>query len=64
MVETDCPYLAPAPHRGKRCEPAYTRLVAEKIAALRNTTLDAIAATTTANAEAFFRFQPAPALVQ
>jgi TatD DNase family protein len=28
MVETDCPYLAPVPHRGKRCEPAYTRLVA------------------------------------
>ena len=33
MVETDCPYLAPEPHRGKRCEPAYTRLVAESIAA-------------------------------
>ncbi|PYK44876.1 MAG: TatD family deoxyribonuclease, partial [Verrucomicrobia bacterium] len=32
MVETDCPYLAPVPFRGKRCEPAYTRLVAESIA--------------------------------
>src|SRR6184192_1187478 len=32
MVETDCPYLAPVPYRGKRCEPAYTRLVAEEIA--------------------------------
>ena len=38
MVETDCPFLSPAPHRGKRCEPAHTRLVAEKIAALRNAT--------------------------
>ena len=35
MVETDCPYLAPVPFRGKRCEPAYTRLVAESIAAAR-----------------------------
>ena len=33
MVETDCPYLAPVPFRGKRCEPAYTRVVAETIAA-------------------------------
>src|SRR5581483_1556150 len=56
MVETDCPYLAPVPFRGKRCEPAHTRLVAEKIAALRGTTLDEIAAQTTKNAHAFFRF--------
>ena len=35
MVETDCPYLAPVPYRGKRCEPAYTRLVAERVASLR-----------------------------
>lgn len=55
MVETDCPYLAPVPHRGKRCEPAHTRLVAEKIAALRGETLDALAARTTATAQAFFR---------
>jgi TatD DNase family protein len=56
MVETDCPYLAPVPYRGKRCEPAYTRLVAERIAALRGTTLDEIAARTTENADRFFRF--------
>lgn len=56
MVETDCPYLAPAPHRGKRCEPAHTRLVAEKIAGLRGTTLEEIALKTTRTAEKFFRF--------
>ena len=55
MVETDCPYLAPTPFRGKRCEPAHTRLVAEKIASLRNQPLERIAETTTAAAEAFFR---------
>jgi len=56
MVETDCPYLAPVPHRGKRCEPSYTRLVAERIAALRSTTLEEVAARTTENADGFFRF--------
>lgn len=55
MVETDCPYLAPEPQRGKRCEPAHTRLVAEKIAALRGATLQEIADATTRTAEAFFR---------
>ncbi|MCX6966712.1 MAG: TatD family hydrolase [Verrucomicrobia bacterium] len=58
MVETDCPYLAPTPFRGRRCEPAYTRQIAEKIAALRNQPLERIAKTTTATAEAFFRFPP------
>jgi TatD DNase family protein len=56
MVETDCPYLAPVPYRGKRCEPAYTRLVAERIASLRGVTLEEVAARTTDNAEQFFRF--------
>ncbi|MGB8167366.1 MAG: TatD family hydrolase [Chthoniobacteraceae bacterium] len=56
MVETDCPYLAPVPHRGKRCEPAFTRIVAEKIAALRGESLDELAARTTKTAETFFRF--------
>lgn len=55
MVETDCPYLAPAPHRGKRCEPAYTRLVAESIAAARGVSLEEIARATTETAEEFFR---------
>jgi TatD DNase family protein len=59
MVETDCPYLAPVPHRGQRCEPAYTRLVAERIASLRGTTLEEVAARTTENADHFFRFNRA-----
>jgi len=56
MVETDCPYLAPVPHRGKRAEPAHTRLVAEKVAEVRGMTLEEVAAATTATAEKFFRF--------
>lgn len=55
MLETDCPYLAPVPHRGERCEPAYTRLVAEQIARDRGISLDAVARVTTATAEQFFR---------
>jgi TatD DNase family protein len=56
MVETDCPYLAPVPFRGKRCEPAHTRLVAESIAAARGIALEEIARATTATAEKFFQF--------
>src|SRR6195256_4089218 len=56
MVETDCPYLAPVPFRGKRCEPAYTQLVAESIAAGRGVPLEEIASATTETAEQFFRF--------
>jgi len=57
MVETDCPYLAPVPFRGKRCEPAHTRIVAETIANARGLTLEEIARKTTATAEEFFRFK-------
>jgi TatD DNase family protein len=56
MVETDCPYLAPVPFRGKRCEPAHTRVVAEAIAAARAVPLEEIAESTTETAEKFFRF--------
>ena len=56
MVETDCPYLAPVPHRGKRCEPAYTRLVAERVANLRGESIEGLAARTTQTAESFFQF--------
>ena len=57
MVETDCPYLAPAPDRGKRCEPAHTHRVAEKIAELRGVRVEEIGEQTTATARAFFRFR-------
>lgn len=56
MVETDCPYLAPVPFRGKRCEPAHTRETARAVANVRGWTLDELASRTTATAEAFFRF--------
>jgi TatD DNase family protein len=56
MVETDCPYLAPVPFRGKRCEPAHTRIVAETIAAARGIPLEQLAAATTQTAEGFFKF--------
>ena len=57
MVETDCPYLAPVPFRGKRCEPAHTRIVAETIARLRGENFGQVATQTSRNAEAFFRFR-------
>jgi TatD DNase family protein len=55
MLETDCPFLAPVPQRGKRCEPAHVRIIAEHIAGLRNVPLKQLAAETTMTAEQFFR---------
>jgi TatD DNase family protein len=52
LIETDSPYLAPVPHRGRRNEPAYLRHVAEEIARLRGIPLEDVEAATTAN---FFR---------
>jgi TatD DNase family protein len=54
LVETDAPYLAPVPHRGQRCEPAYTRLVADYLAQLRGLHYPELAALTTANARRLF----------
>jgi hypothetical protein len=55
MVETDCPYLTPEPHRGKRNEPAHVRLVAQKLADLRNKSLEEIAYLTSLNTQTVFR---------
>lgn len=54
LVETDCPYLAPHPNRGKRNEPAYVKLVAEQIAELKGLSYEEVAQTTTSNALKFF----------
>ena len=50
LIETDCPFLAPIPKRGKRNEPAYVHYVAESIARLRNVSLETLAQETTQNA--------------
>lgn len=55
LVETDAPYLAPVPYRGKRNEPGYTRYVVEKIAELREVPFEEIAKQTTINAHRLFR---------
>lgn len=54
VLETDAPYLAPVPHRGKRNEPAYTGLVAEKIAAITKISVEEVQKLTTANAKKLF----------
>ncbi len=55
LIETDSPYLAPVPHRGKPNRPAYVRLVAECLAELRHTTLEQIAEQTTRNFQQLFQ---------
>jgi TatD DNase family protein len=55
LVETDAPYLAPVPHRGKVNHPAYVRYVAEEVARLRDLSFDEVAAATTHN---FFTLFP------
>ena len=54
VLETDCPYLTPAPHRGERNESAYVRFVCEKVAELKGLPLGEVAAATTANAKRIF----------
>ena len=57
MLETDAPYLAPEPHRGKRNEPAYVPLIAETLAQVKGVTVDEVALATTANARRLFRLR-------
>lgn len=57
LVETDSPYLAPIPHRGKSNEPAYVKHVAEFIATLRGVSVDDIAAKTTENFFRLFKYK-------
>ena len=54
VLETDCPYMTPAPHRGKRNEPAYLALTCARLAELRGLTVEAVAEATTANALRLF----------
>jgi TatD DNase family protein len=55
LVETDTPFLAPVPHRGKPCEPAFVALTAAKLAEVKGASLDEVAAATTANFERLFQ---------
>ena len=57
LIETDCPFLAPVPRRGKTNEPSYVLHVAKYIAQLRQTPLETIAEQTTANACRLFDIQ-------
>jgi TatD DNase family protein len=54
MLETDCPFLAPMPYRGKRCEPAYVKEIAEVAAQVKGCSLEELSAATCATAEKFF----------
>jgi len=55
MVETDCPYLAPVPFRGKTCEPAHVRLTAEYIARLRGESLENVSRDSERTTDSFFK---------
>ena len=60
LIETDCPFLAPVPKRGKTNEPAYVRYVAEQVASLRNIPLETLAQQTTDNACRLFGIKLSP----
>ncbi len=55
MLETDCPYLAPVPYRGKRCEPAYVKEIAEVATQVKGCSLEQLSESTCATAQKFFR---------
>jgi TatD DNase family protein len=58
MVETDCPFLAPTPHRGKRNEPAWVALTAARLAEVRSVSMIEIERATTENARRVLRLPP------
>jgi TatD DNase family protein len=55
MLETDCPYLAPVPYRGKRCEPAYVKEISELAASVKGCSLEDLSKATCRTADEFFR---------
>jgi len=55
MLETDCPYLAPVPYRGKRCEPAYVKEISETVAQVKMCSPEELSTATRATAKEFFR---------
>ena len=59
LIETDAPYLAPAPRRGRRNEPAYLTHTCERLAEVRGTSFEEAAALTAANARRFYRVEDA-----
>jgi TatD DNase family protein len=54
VLETDCPYLAPIPHRGERNEPAYVELTAQRLAEVLECDVDEVVSVTDANARTVF----------
>ena len=62
MVETDSPYLAPHPHRGKKNEPAFVRVIAERMAEIRGESVGRIMEVTARNAATLFGLEAFPAL--
>jgi TatD DNase family protein len=54
MLETDCPYLAPVPYRGKRCEPGYVKEISQVVAQVKGCTLEELSAATCETARKFF----------
>ena len=59
VLETDCPYLTPAPHRGKKNEPAHVRFVAEHLAKLKGVDSETVGSQTTQNSARLFLFRQA-----